>query len=82
MMTIETAGRVEKALKSLLQKKKSMSSEDKMLLTDVLRLALPVCFAKTLAGTKNGAVLGGVGLNMIIASIQHEDSGGQEPECA
>jgi len=41
-----------------------------------------LCFAKTLAGTKSGAVLGGVGLNMIIASIQHEDSGGQEPERA
>lgn len=46
MMTIETAGRVEKALKSL-QKKKSMSSEDKMLLTDVLRVALPdSCLSK------------------------------------
>jgi hypothetical protein len=26
------------------------------------------------------AVLGGVGLNAIIVSIQHEDTGGQEPE--
>jgi hypothetical protein len=36
--------------------------------------------AKTSAGTKNGALLGGVGLNTITASIQHEDFGGQEPE--
>ena len=27
-------------------------------------------------------VLGTVGLNMIIASVQHEDSGGHEPACA
>jgi hypothetical protein len=39
-------------------------------------------FGITSAGTKNGAVLGGVGLNSIIASIQHEDSDGKEPECA
>jgi len=31
---------------------------------------------------EHGAVLGGVGLNMIIASIQDDGSGGQEPECA
>ena len=37
-------------------------------------------FAKTSAGTRNGAVLGGVGLNAIIVSIQHGDTGGQEPE--
>jgi hypothetical protein len=39
-----------------------------------------VRFAKTSAGTRNGAVLGGVGLNAIIVSIQHGDTGGQEPE--
>jgi hypothetical protein len=39
-------------------------------------------FANTSAETQNAAVLGGVGVNTIVASIQHEDSGGQEPECA
>jgi hypothetical protein len=38
-------------------------------------------FANTSAETQD-AVLGRAGLNTIIASIQHEDSGGQEPECA
>ena len=37
--------------------------------------------AKTSAETQGAAVLGRAGLNTIIASIQHEDSGGQEPEC-
>ena len=35
-------------------------------------------FAKTSAETKNGTVLGRV----VIASIQQEESGTQEPECA
>jgi hypothetical protein len=39
-----------------------------------------VWFAKTSAGTRNGAVLGGVGLNAIIVSIRHGDTRGQEPE--
>ncbi len=39
-------------------------------------------FAKTSAETKNGALLGKVSLNTITASIQQEDSGGHEPECA
>jgi len=38
--------------------------------------------AKTSAGTKNGALLGKVSLNTITASIQQENSGGHEPECA
>jgi hypothetical protein len=33
-------------------------------------------FAKTSVLTKNGAVLGGVGLNTIIAAIELADSGG------
>jgi hypothetical protein len=39
-------------------------------------------FANTSAETQDAAVLGRAGLNTIIASIQREDSGGQEPECA
>jgi len=39
-------------------------------------------FAKTSAETQNEAVLGGVGVNTIIVSIQQEDSGGGEPACA
>jgi hypothetical protein len=39
-------------------------------------------FANTSAEAQVAAVLGRAGLNTIIASIQHEDSGGQEPECA
>ena len=38
--------------------------------------------AKTSAGTKNGALLGKASLNTITASIQQQDSGGHEPECA
>jgi hypothetical protein len=37
--------------------------------------------SRTSAGTKNGLVLARVALNMIITSMQREDSGGQEPEC-
>ena len=41
---------------------------------------LDLWVAKRSAVTKNGALLGGVGLNTIAFSIQHEDLGGQEPE--
>src|SRR5260221_5140493 len=41
-----------------------------------------LCFAKTSAETKDGTVLGNADVNTIIASIQHEDSAGHEPECA
>ena len=44
--------------------------------------ASPLWFAKTWAETRDAAVLGRVVLNTIIASIQPEDSGGHEPECA
>ena len=36
---------------------------------------------QNLSQTKDGAVLGKVDANTISASIQHEDSGGHEPEC-
>ena len=39
-------------------------------------------FAKTSTETQNEAVLGGVGVNTIIVTIQQEDSGGSEPACA
>ena len=45
-----------------------------------LALAKELWIAKRSAVTKNGALLGGVGLNTITFSIQHEDLGGQEPE--
>jgi len=39
-------------------------------------------FAKTSAEAQNGAVLGGVGLNTIIDSMQQEDSTEGGPACA
>jgi hypothetical protein len=42
----------------------------------------PSWFAKSSAEGQDAAVLGRAGLNTIIASIQHEDPGGREPECA
>jgi hypothetical protein len=41
-----------------------------------------VVFRQYFSRGQDAAVLGRAGLNTIIASIQHEDSGGQEPECA
>jgi hypothetical protein len=45
-------------------------------------LLLRLWFANISAETQDAAVPGRAGLNTIIASIQHEDSGGREPECA
>ena len=47
-----------------------------------LCIATSLWFAKTSAETKNGAVLGAVGVNTIIVSIQQEDSTEGEPACA
>jgi hypothetical protein len=41
----------------------------------------PLWFPNSSTETQDAAVLGSAGLNAIIASIQQEDSGGQEPEC-
>ena len=40
------------------------------------------CASPTPQPDQNGPVLGRVTLNTVIVSIQHEDSGGQVPECA
>src|SRR5258708_2072661 len=48
----------------------------------LLRIIRVLWFAKTSAETQAGAVLGGVGVNTIIGSIQQEDSGVGEPACA
>ena len=39
-------------------------------------------FVKASAETQDGAVLGGVSLNLIIASIEQEDPGGHQPKFA
>jgi hypothetical protein len=39
-------------------------------------------FVKASAETQDGAVLGGVSLNSIIASIEQEDPGGHQPKFA
>jgi hypothetical protein len=44
--------------------------------------ALSLWFAKTSVGTQNGPVVGRIALDMMITSVQREDSGWQEPGCA
>jgi hypothetical protein len=46
------------------------------------RAALDLWLAKTSAATKNEAFLGRVDLNVIIASADHADFGGEETMCS
>jgi hypothetical protein len=64
------------------QRGESRERRDQLLHPPYQKPELMVWFAKTSAETQNEAVLGGVGVNTIIVSIQQEDSGGGEPACA